>query len=548
MKGAILLCLSPFFALAQQGSLEGVAIHAITREPLPNVHVRLLAVNLNGLVGAYGAMSDRAGHFSIATIRPGTYILIPERPGFLHVQAKGSTAIPNIAIKPGEAVTGYQLEMTPRAVISGRVVDEAGDPVQGVRVQAVPVPPGSTPLVLTQTPYQSTDDRGEFRLAGPAGKFYVQAIDGLPSGGNGPPEKRTDGTTQAVYASTFFPSSLKKERAAVVETVAGKEVGGIEIRLARQQPGLNISGIVHGISDGNWRGTVILQTGENSKRVNSSLTTSPAPDGKFRFENVPAGFYRVWATYNDGGKADMASRIVEGQVEQSEIANVELDLTGGIDVSGNLKVEGAPAGAAKRTVKLESLTGFGRVNQAMKGGDVDDNGAFRFSNVLPGRYRVKVEPAGENAYLKSLALDGAAVTGDVADLSSALRGASLKMTLDLNGAQLSGHVLDAGGNRMQTNIVMMFLAKTTQDLDQIGDGAARVEPDGSYSIKAIAPGKYRLFAVDLFQVAGALENSQDAFLKGLFERGEEIEIKAGDRIVKDFRVLAPEDPNAKPAK
>ncbi len=51
------------------------------------------------------------------------------------MQAKGSTGIPNLAIKPGEHLTGYQLEMTPRAVIAGRVVDEAGDPVQGVRVR-----------------------------------------------------------------------------------------------------------------------------------------------------------------------------------------------------------------------------------------------------------------------------------------------------------------------------------------------------------------------------------------------------------------------------
>ena len=68
------------------------------------------------------------------------------------MQAKGSTAIPNLTIKPGEALTGYQLEMPPRAVISGRVVDEAGDPVQGARVQSVPVTPGSIPVVLMAAP------------------------------------------------------------------------------------------------------------------------------------------------------------------------------------------------------------------------------------------------------------------------------------------------------------------------------------------------------------------------------------------------------------
>src|SRR5450759_3700000 len=185
MKGAVLLLLISACLRAQRGSLEGTAIHAVTREPLGNVHVRLIAATFGGITGAYGAMSDRSGHFSIATIRPGTYILLPDRAGFLHVQAKGSTAIPNVTIKPGEHVTGYQLEMAPRAAISGRVVDEAGDPVQGVRVQTVPVTPGSVPVVLTAAPNPGTDDRGEFRLIGPAGKYYVQATPNTGgSGGN----------------------------------------------------------------------------------------------------------------------------------------------------------------------------------------------------------------------------------------------------------------------------------------------------------------------------------------------------------------------------
>jgi hypothetical protein len=34
--------------------------------------------------------------------------------------------------------------------------------------------------------------------------------------------------------------------------------------------------------------------------------------------------------------------------------------------------------------------------------------------------------------------------------------------------------------------------------------------------------------------------------KKLFERGEEIEVKEGDRIVKDLKGVSLEDPNAKP--
>ena len=549
MKGAILFLLVSACLCAQQGSMEGTAVHAATREPLSNVHVRLIAASFAGITGAYGAMSDRTGHFSIATIRPGTYILLPERAGFLHVQPKGSAAIPSITIKPGEHLTGYQLEMTPQAVISGRVVDEAGDPVQNVRVQTVPVTPGSTPVMLMPAPSPSTDDRGEFRLIGPAGKYYVQAT--LNSGG-GPqerPEIRSDGTSEAIYGTTFYPSSVRKERGTVVEAVAGKDVSGIEIRLARQQQmGLAISGVVSGFPEGPSRGYVAMQFGESAQRINSSRSTSIGADGKFRFDGLQPGFYRVSAMYNDGGKTQLFSRSMEWQLENTEIANVELVLSPGVDLVGTVKMEGEAAGTPqrKRTVKLEPAMWYGLANQAATGGEVDGDGAFRIGDIAPGKYRVKVEPLGENAYLKTLEIDGVAVANGVADLSKVARGASAKVTLGRDAAQISGRVLDANGERMSTNLVMIFLARDADDILQAGNGSAQATPDGKYTIKAVVPGKYRIFALNALDTsARAGADGLDMFKK-LFERGEEIEFKEGDRITKDVKVIPVEDPNAKP--
>ena len=99
---------------------------------------------------------------------------------------------------------------------------------------------------------------------------------------------------------------------------------------------------------------------------------------------------------------------------------------------------------------------------------------------------------------------------------------------------------------MLTNVVMIFLAKDAEDIPLVGNGTAQASPDGKYTIKAIVPGKYRLFALDAFQIAGS-GNETDMFKK-LFERGEEIEFKEGDRITKDLKVIPVEDPNAKPKK
>ena len=528
----------------QQGSLEGTATNSLTHEPLANVHVRLIAADFNGINGAYGAMSDRAGHFSIASIRPGTYILLPERSGFLHVQSKNSGAVPNITIKAGEKVTQYELEMTPRAILSGRVVDESGDPVQGVRVQTVPAAPDAGPAIINPAPNPLTDDRGEFRITGPAGKFYVQAVLSQQMN-NERPEVRSDGTSEAVYGTTFYPSTLRKDRGTVVEAIAGKEVGGLEIRLARQQGGLSISGVISGIPEGPSRPYVMLQWGEKAPIANSGRSVFTGPDGRFKIESLQPGFYRIAAVYMDG-KTPMVSRTMEWTLENSDISNVELVLTPGIQVTGKVRMEGDAPGtpSPKRTVRLEPFMGFTPGNLQRSGGEVDAEGAFTITGAAPSRYKVGVEPLPEGAYVKAVEIDGAKGTDTSLDLSAATKGVTANILLGRNGVQVSGRVLDPNGERLQSNLVMIFLIREFEEvLDGMnGNGTTRAGADGKYTLKPFAPGKYRLFAVDALRISGGAV--LDTF-KDMFNRAEEVEFKEGERLTKDLRVMTKVDAREK---
>ena len=75
-------------------------------------------------------------------------------------------------------------------MLSGKVVDENGDAVQGISVKAVPVPPATEPLMIMGMPNSNTDDRGEFRIITAPGRYHVQAQP--PSNQN--PERRNDGS------------------------------------------------------------------------------------------------------------------------------------------------------------------------------------------------------------------------------------------------------------------------------------------------------------------------------------------------------------------
>jgi hypothetical protein len=530
MRGAVLFVCYCGCLAAQQASIEGTALNAVTREPLGDVHIRLVA--LPGLTTAYGAISDRTGHFAIATIRPGAYLPDPQRSGFLFVR---KTMLPTLIVKPGEHAE-WTVEMTPRTVLSGHVLDENGDPVQGIEVRTLPAGPANP--WITSVARFGTDDRGEFRLVAPPGKFYVLADLGRPS--NDRLEARTDGSSELRYVTTFYPSSPAKDRATMVEVVAGNPLGGLDIRLQRQHS-TALTGTVSGlpeISQGT-RALVDLQFGESAQGPFDSRTVTAGADGKFSFPGAAPGFYRLWATYGSG-KTQMASRTVPLQLGNGDQPTVELALTRGIDLAGLLVMVGDAPGTPpeKRTVRLLPIgTAGGAWEQS--GGEVEKDGAFHLENVAPARFRVQVTPLAENAYVQTVEVDGAASGDGTVDFSAA-RPARLKLTIDRNGAQIAGAVLDEKGERILPAVSLVLLLPDPNDLDT--GSILRVMPDGQFVLKGVRPGKYRLLAVDgSLQFIGSREK-----IRQLAEHVDEIEIKAGDRIDKDLRLQPMEDASAKP--
>jgi len=533
---------------AQQASFEGVATNSVTRQPMSGVHVRLIGFNMDSPGDVYAAISDRAGRFSIGGMKPGAYALMPEFRGFVYLQPKqGAMPIPSVTLKAGEHIADFKLEMTPRAAIAGRVVDEFGDPLQYVSAQAVALSPDRAvgPATLSGQFGATTDDRGMFRISGAPGKYYVKAT---PNGvnSNGPPEIRTDGTAPAEYAATWYPSAAGKDAATVVEAPIGGEVN-IEIRMAPTslQRSLTLNGVVRGIPEGNARPSVMLQSGDSPGRFTRSRSAPVGADGRFTFSRLEPGFYRVSAICA-AGVTRLQSAAVELKLD-GDASNVELHLTGAGELTGTLEIAGDPKGPAapaeKRSVRLEAegSLGFG----SALSGDVDRDGAFHIAAVPQGRFTVHVDPLPENAYVKSLELDGTPVADGVLDLERSAPGGRIKIVVSRKGGQISGSVLDKDGAKLSNAIAMVLLVDDPAkvELDKDDEHMDRVTPDGMYSFKGVRPGKYRMLAIDALH---SPDVQQPDTLKKLAAATEEFEVKEGDRIAKDIKVVAQEDTHAKP--
>jgi len=534
---------------AQQAAFEGTATNAVTHEPLSGVHIRLIGLH-NMPVGpfdTYGAASDKAGHFSIAPLPPGSYIFMPQYRGFVYAARKeGALPFPSVTLKSGERVADFKLEMTPEAVILGRVVDEYGDPLERAQVAAEAL---SSDFVTANAtfmeggPDAQTDDRGMFRLTLVPGKYYIKAT--ASNFSNGPPEIRTDGTVTADYAPTWFPGAPGKDSAVVVETRAGAETTGIEVHMghATRQRTLSISGTVSGIVPGETQGYVAMQFGESLHRITRSSSTQITREGRFTFSKLEPGFYQFFAMQpSPGGGTVRRGPTVEIKLENADVANVELQLSGSGDVTGTFEIEGDPPNAPqeKRSIRLRSTTMF----DAASSGDVDRDGSFHIAAVPQGKFDVHIDPLPEDAYVKTVVLDGTVAANGILDLHG-VPGARVKIMVSRKGAHLSGRVRDAAGEPVLNSVTVVVLADDLDnvDLDTRDDShTAFVKADGQYSFQGIRPGKYHLLAIDAFHTADA---DKPGVMKKLAAAAEEIEIKEGDRISKDVKIAIKEDASAK---
>ncbi len=525
---------------AQPAAIEGVVVNQATGEPMAGVHVRFTSVASSADRQAYGAMSDRAGHFSIASLPAGTYIAEGEQRGFFCMPPKGGARIPHAWLKAGQQLSDFKIEMAQEATISGQVLDDNGDPVQAnVRAMAEPE------WAMNYGRFSSSDERGEFQIRVAPGKYYIVASPW--NGGGRLPEIRTDGTAGATYGETYYPGAAAKAKAVPVQVAPGAELTGVDIHLVRQPRGLSISGVVSGAPDGSGGSLVmLLQEGEEPWHINVTNTAGIGPDGHFQLPNLQPGAYRIYAL-NSSGKTVLYSLPVDLRLEGGDVTGVNLALAPGGEMTGKLEIVGSP-GTEKLSVSLESMqTGliglsaaFGDVTPAA---ETDQSGAFRIGGVAPGRYRLQVKPMPENAYLKSVRLDGVEVPDGKLDLSRGAQGSSLRIVVSRNGGQISGKLLDKSGEAVGAMPVMVLLVADPKDIDFERSSNKMVE-DGTYRFQGIRPGKYRLLAFDQFMLGGNPEY-REAIMK-LAAAAEEIEIKEGDRKVKDLKLMVREDADAKP--
>ena len=292
-------------------------------------------------------MTNADGQFVIRGLRRGVLFLNVTRPGYLDAtneQRRPMGSTQPLEIEDGQRLTNIVVRMWRPGIITGTVVDEAGEPLIGVNVQAY-----SATLVAGHRRFdpgamRATDDRGQYRISGLVPGEYAIAVAtsnvSVPAsaldmffGGDAPPRTRTDvsremGTIGAavvppgsalalssgdqvmtlppgsaapavradgsllVYPTLFYPAARSVSQATLVAVRSGEERSGVDLQLM-PVAAVRVSGTVVA-PDGPASYTAVRLLPVPSDRLRAPVHTAATVTddaGNFTFPAVPAGQY-----------------------------------------------------------------------------------------------------------------------------------------------------------------------------------------------------------------------------------------------------------------
>jgi hypothetical protein len=266
--GALLLM---FATISAAQVIEGDLIDGFTQAPVAGAHVNVFP--LTGGSGGAPASSGADGHFRIPAPVGTSLGFRVVRTGYLGVNKA-------LTLKPGQSLA-MQVELIPEAVLSGKIEDEDGFPVEFAMVQVMQYQLMDGRRELRTIATTQSDDLGDYRVAGiPAGRYVVRAEGNSPLRG-----------WDARYRAQYLPGGLSPANDGLVEMKAGQQRTGVNVHLKRVA-GVRISGRVllpGGVPMTQSTRTLIVLNSQNNWAYGGSAWASS--DGSFFFPQAPAGQY-----------------------------------------------------------------------------------------------------------------------------------------------------------------------------------------------------------------------------------------------------------------
>ena len=466
-------------------TLRGSVVDSVTGQPVAHALVKLTAPS------PHAALTDSEGKFQFEGLPAGSATLEAAKPGFLTQDPYARWYPGSLDVQLAPDRSPVLLKLIPEGVIYGQVSNENGEPLEGFAVNIFSRGAQYNRLYPDPNQHQSitTDDEGRFRIAGlRPGSYYLALRE--PQGAVQSPSLKS--AAPLGYAPVFYPCVSDMSAAVSFKVRPGTSIQA-NFSLKRV-PFIRFSGTVSGYSP-QERVFLALRgpSGEPQEPIFNSET------GSFQTKWLPPGVYVLMAqavafTQDESGislaslRVDATASHLDLHLALQRVPNIPLVIHSP-QGSNPEYLQSLPLAVA--LVPIDS--GLPSYNQAISPtggsqGTLPAAGQLFFPRIAPGTYELVTEsPPGVSLYAESATWGSTDLLRGNLVLDSAASVSPIEVVVRDDGASLSGTI--SSGNPVPSEQVVLLTEKRKR---------ARLvrAPAGRFEVSGLAPGVYRVFAID----------------------------------------------------
>ena len=501
-------------------------------------------VNITGPMPPRFFVTDAQGRFAFTGLVPGDYEVQASKGDFLPGPVGRQTAFESssrLAVTAGARIDDVTLVLSRGLAVTGTIVDRAGEPLQGVSVQALHVSTSggrrrAAPAGAVVGGIRQTDDRGQYRILGLIpGTYLITALADAASLG---------GASASQPVPIYFPGSASIADAVTV-TVTAADVEGIDFAVG-DVPTARVTGRALDSTGAPLTGRITLGVSYRSGSIvpNPPRGTRVEADGSFTFFNVAPGDYVVQAVRTPflpglqlerPGVADLresvefAAQYVSVGAQDSE--PVTLRTARGSVMEATIIVDSAGPSESFDRIQIDAHSIVGDLTYgsfSLRATGVSFGGGnrrFRITELI-GPWRFAVSGMPDGWYLKSLTINGSEMTDQVIDLGVGGGIASAEVVVSPKAGTIAGRLTAERPGARATSSVIVF----PQDREKWFERSrfikvVRASQDGSFRA-SLPPGDYYVAAT---VIAGeSVEATAPEMLERLVTHAMRVSVDEGE--------------------